>query len=206
MKSQKFFLTNKINILPVLNFCCVEQMMTAMDALREGGLKIAEITFRTACAPEALRLAVEKYPDFLVGAGPVLNGEQAREAIGIGAQFIVGPGFSKEVQKVCAERGVPYLPGCVTPTEIMHALACGVDVVKFFPANIYGGIKAIRALSAAFPQVRFIPTGGVNAENMEEYLAFDKIVAVGGSWMMQGDAKEIARKARECVEKAGKKQ
>lgn len=181
-------------------------MMTAMDALREGGLKIAEITFRTAIAPEALRLAVEKYPDFLVGAGTVLNGEQAREAIGIGAQFIVGPGFSKEVQKVCAERGVPYLPGCVTPTEIMHALACGVDVVKFFPANIYGGIKAIRALSAAFPQVRFIPTGGVNAENMEEYLAFDKIVAVGGSWMMQGDAKEIARKARECVEKAGKKQ
>ncbi len=94
----------------------------------------------------------------------------------------------------------------MTPTEIMRALACGIDVVKFFPANIYGGIKAIRALSAAFPQVRFIPTGGVNAENMEEYLAFDKIVAVGGSWMMQGDAKEIARKARECVEKAEKKQ
>ena len=206
MNNKKFFLTNKINILPVINFCSIEQAKTTLDALREGGLKIAEITFRTECAPEALRLAVEKYPDFLVGAGTILNGEQAREAIGIGAKFIVGPGFSEEVQRVCTESGVPYLPGCVTPTEIMRALACGIDVVKFFPANIYGGIKAIQALSAAFPQVCFIPTGGVNTENMEEYLAFDKIVAVGGSWMVQGDAKEIACKARESVEKAGKKQ
>lgn len=129
----------KLKAVPVIVFHGLEEVVPTMDALREGGLKIAEITFRTACAPEALRLAVEKYPDFLVGAGTVLNGEQAREAIGIGAQFIVGPGFSEEVQKVCSERGVPYLPGCVTPTEIMRALACGIDVVKFFPANIYGG-------------------------------------------------------------------
>ncbi len=194
----------KVKIIPVVVFHGTEEVVPVMDALKEGGLKIAEITFRTECAQEALKMAAEKYPDFWVGAGTVLNETQAREAIGSGAKFIVGPGFSESVCKVCQEQKIPYLPGCVTPTEIMQALACGLSVVKFFPANIYGGLKAIRALSAAFPKVKFIPTGGVNAENMEEYLAFDKILAVGGSWMMQGKAEDILRNTKECMEKAGK--
>lgn len=194
----------KVKVIPVIVFHSTEEVVPVMDALKEGGLKFAEITFRTECAQEALHIAAEKYPDFWVGAGTVLNEVQARQAVKSGAKFIVGPGFSERVWKVCQEEGVPYLPGCVTPTEIMQALACGLTVLKFFPANIYGGIQAIKALSAVFPQVRFIPTGGVNAENMEEYLAFEKILAVGGSWMMQGNREEIVRKTRECMEKAGK--
>lgn len=201
----EFFEQAKIGkVIPVIVFHSMDEVVPVMDALKEGGLKFAEITFRTECAQEALRMAAEKYPDFWVGAGTVLNEVQARQAVESGAKFIVGPGFSERVWKVCQEKGIPYLPGCVTPTEIMQALACGLTVLKFFPANIYGGMKAIKALSAVFPQVRFIPTGGVNADNMEEYLAFEKILAVGGSWMMQGSRGEIVQKTRECMEKAEK--
>jgi 2-dehydro-3-deoxyphosphogluconate aldolase/(4S)-4-hydroxy-2-oxoglutarate aldolase len=125
-----------------------------------------------------------------IGAGTVINETQARQAIDAGAQFIVSPGLSDSVAAVCREADIPYIPGCVTPTEIMHALELGLTTLKFFPANVYGGLGAIKALAAPFPQVRFLPTGGANEDNILEFLAFDKIVAVGGSFMMKGDIKE----------------
>ena len=120
-----------------------------------------------------------------VGAGTVINGRQCVEALNAGAKFIVSPGLSVEVAEICKANDVPYYPGCVTPTEIMQALDLGITTVKFFPANVYGGLKALKALSAPFPQVKFIPTGGVNRENLDEFLAFDKVAAVGGSFFVE---------------------
>ena len=122
-----------------------------------------------------------------IGAGTVINGAQAKAAIEAGAKFIVSPGLSAEVAKICEAAEIPYLPGCVTPTEIMQALELGITTLKFFPANVYGGLKALKALSAPFPQVRFLPTGGVDLTNINEFLEFDKIAAIGGSFMMKGD-------------------
>lgn len=195
---------SKLKIIPVLTLNSLSDAKDILNTLKEGGIKIAEITFRTQCAEKALRFATEKYPDFLIGAGTILNKEQAEKAIQNGANFIVGPGFSDAVCKVCKEKGVLYLPGCVTPTEIMRALEHDISVVKFFPANIFGGIKGIKALSAVFPQVSFIPTGGVNLENIDDYLSFEKIPAVGGSWMSQGEGHQIAEKIRECFERIKK--
>ena len=175
----------ELKIVPVVVIKELSDAEPTLNALREGGLPVAEITFRTACAADAIRLAVEKFPDMLIGAGTVINGEQANRAIDCGAKFIVGPGFSAEVANVCAEKCVPYLPGCVTPTEIMAALELGITTVKFFPANIYGGLKALKALSAPFPQVKFIPTGGVDRSNIDEFLAFDKVAAIGGSFFVK---------------------
>ena len=120
-----------------------------------------------------------------IGAGTVINAEQCRAALAAGAKFIVSPGLSAAVAAVCKESGVPYYPGCVTPTEIMAALDLGITTVKFFPANVYGGLKALKALAAPFPQVKFIPTGGVNTENIDEFLAFEKVAAVGGSFFVE---------------------
>ena len=156
-----------------------------LSALREYGIRCAEITFRTDCAAEAIRLAVKEFPDMEIGAGTVIDGKQCEKALASGAKFIVSPGLSVEVAEMCKEKGVPYYPGCVTPTEIMQALSLGITTVKFFPSNIYGGLKALKALSAPFPQVRFIPTGGVNKENMDEYLAFEKVAAIGGSFFVE---------------------
>ncbi len=156
-----------------------------LTALKNNGINCAEITFRTACAREAIEYAVKNYPDMEIGAGTVINGEQCEQALEAGATFIVSPGFSHQVAKICTERNIPYYPGCVTPTEIMTALEYGITTVKFFPANIYGGLKALKALSAPFPQVRFIPTGGVDRSNIDEFLAFDKIVAIGGSFFVK---------------------
>ena len=155
-----------------------------LTALKNYGINTAEITFRTACAAEAIEYACKNYPDMNVGAGTVINAEQCEKALAAGAKFIVSPGLSVAVANVCKEKGVPYYPGCVTPTEIMQALELGINIVKFFPANIYGGLKALKALSAPFPQVKFIPTGGVNRENIEEFFAFDKVYAVGGSFFV----------------------
>ena len=121
----------------------------------------------------------------IIGAGTVINAEQCERALKAGAKFIVSPGLSVAVANICKERGVPYYPGCVTPTEIMQALELGITVVKFFPANVFGGLKAMKALSAPFPQIKFIPTGGVNRENIDEFLAWDKIYAVGGSFFVE---------------------
>ena len=135
-----------------------------------------------------------------IGAGTVVNAEQCTAALAAGATFIVSPGLSPEVAAVCKEADVPYIPGCVTPTEIMQALSLGITTLKFFPANVYGGLSAIKALSAPFPQVKFLPTGGVDMNNICEFLAFEKIIAVGGSFMMKGDIKENCKKLMEVIQ------
>ena len=156
-----------------------------LTALKASGINCAEITFRTACAADAIAYACRQYPDMNVGAGTVINADQCRQALAAGAQFIVSPGLSVAVAEVCKENNIPYYPGCVTPTEIMQALELGITTVKFFPANIYGGLKALKALSAPFPQVKFIPTGGVDRSNIDEFLAFDKVEAIGGSFFVK---------------------
>lgn len=172
-------------LIPVVVIKNLDDTEKILAALKKDGINCAEITFRTACAKEAIALAVEKFPDMNVGAGTVINGRQCVEALNAGARFIVSPGLSVEVAEICKANDVPYYPGCVTPTEIMQALDLGITTVKFFPANVYGGLKALKALSAPFPQVKFIPTGGVNRENLDEFLAFDKVAAVGGSFFVE---------------------
>lgn len=189
----------QVKLVPVVTVRKIEDVAGMLEGLLEGGLPVAEICFRTDCAEEAIKLAVKEYPEMLVGAGTVINKEQCERAIKAGAKFIVSPGLSKEVAKVCREKNVPYLPGVVTPTEIMKALSLGLTRLKFFPAGSFGGLNTIKALSAAFPQVRFMPTGGVNLANMNEYLSFPNIFACGGSWMMQGSREEIAEQTRAAV-------
>ncbi|MBQ8426959.1 MAG: bifunctional 4-hydroxy-2-oxoglutarate aldolase/2-dehydro-3-deoxy-phosphogluconate aldolase [Clostridia bacterium] len=174
-------------VIPVVVIKDVKDTIPTLKALRDGGVNCAEITFRTECAPDAIKLGVETFPDMNIGAGTVINEEQAKKAIDCGAKFIVSPGLSVEVAKYTKECNVDYFPGCVTPTEIMQAIALGINVVKFFPANVYGGLKALKALSAPFPQIKFIPTGGVDLSNLSEFLEFEKVYAVGGSFMMKGD-------------------
>lgn len=171
--------------IPVVVIKELSETDTILTALKNSGINCAEITFRTACAAEAIAYACKNYPDMEIGAGTVINAEQCEAALKAGATFIVSPGLSVAVAKICNERGIPYYPGCVTPTEIMQALELGITTVKFFPANVYGGLKAIKALSAPFPQVKFIPTGGVDRSNIEEFLAFDKIAAIGGSFFVK---------------------
>ena len=165
-----------------------------LSALKANGINCAEITFRTSCAKVAIEYACKNYPDMSIGAGTVINAEQCKQALDAGAQLIVSPGLSVSVAEICKENNVPYYPGCVTPTEIMQALELGITTVKFFPANVYGGLKALKALSAPFPQVKFIPTGGVDRSNIDEFLAFDKIAAIGGSFFV-----------KEALEKMGEK-
>lgn len=188
---EELFENNKV--VPVVVIKKVEDTLPTLEAMVRGGVNVAEITFRTACAEEAIKLGREKLPDMCIGAGTVINGEQCERAIAAGAQFIVGPGISEEVALVCQKHGIPYLPGCVTPTEIMKALSLGYNIIKFFPAGVFGGLKALKALSGPFPQVKFLPTGGADLSNLKEYLAFDKIIAVGGSWMMKGDIEANCR-------------
>lgn len=187
-------------LVPVMAINKIEDAIPTMEALVKGGLPVAEITYRTACAKDAIKLAVEKFPEALIGAGTVINAAQAEEAISLGVKFVVSPGLSKEVAKVCKDHNVPYLPGCVTPTEIMEALELGINVIKFFPASNYGGLKTIKALNGPFPQVTFMPTGGVNEENVLEYLAYPHIIACGGSFMMKGSFEEIEEKTKKAVE------
>ena len=171
--------------IPVVVIKDMSETDTILTALKNNNINCAEITFRTACAAEAIAYAVKNYPDMEIGAGTVINKEQCEAALAAGATFIVSPGLSPDVAKLCVERNVPYYPGCVTPTEIMAALEFGITTVKFFPANVYGGLKALKALSAPFPQVKFIPTGGVDRSNIDEFLAFDKIAAISGSFFVK---------------------
>lgn len=190
----------KMKIVPVVVLNSVEETIPKMQALVNGGLPCAEITFRTPCAAEAIALTVKTFPDMFVGAGTVINREQCEKAIAAGSKFIVSPGFSEEVADCCAEHGMLYLPGIVTPTEAMAAIAKGLTTLKFFPASNYGGLKTIKAICAAFPYLKIMPTGGINAENIKEYLAYDKIIACGGSWMMSGTPEEIEAKTKAAVE------
>ena len=164
-----------------------------LRALERSGINSAEITFRTEFAADAITFAVKSFPDMNVGAGTVINAEQCRQALDAGAKFIVSPGLSVSVAEVCRKENIPYYPGCVTPTEIMQALAQGITIVKYFPANLYGGLKAMQTLAAPFPQIKFIPTGGINGENMAEYLAWEKTYAVGGSFFTEEALKKWGR-------------
>ena len=188
-------------VVPVVVIQKLEDTVPTLQALMDGGVPVAEITFRTACAADAIREGVKNFPEMNIGAGTVINGAQAKAALEAGAKFIVSPGLSPDVAKICEEAGVPYLPGCVTPTEIMQALELGITTLKFFPANVYGGLKALKALSAPFPQVRFLPTGGVDLTNINEFLEFDKIAAIGGSFMMKGDIVANCKKMWETIGK-----
>lgn len=183
-------------VIPVVVINDANDTVATLSKLKEGGINCAEITFRTACAKEAIAIGVKEFADMNIGAGTVINEEQAKSAVEAGAKFIVSPGFSDEVARYCIANDVPYYPGCVTPTEIMRALSYGLNIVKFFPACVYGGLKAMKALAAPFPQIKFIPTGGVDLANLKEYLDFDKVYAVGGSFMMKGD---IVNNCKEIV-------
>lgn len=174
-------------VIPVVVIEKASDTRNIMMSLIDGGMPVAEICFRTDCAFDAIKIAVKEFPQAYVGAGTVINAEQCRAALSAGAKFIVSPGLSEEVAAVCQENGVIYYPGCVTPTEIMRAISLGITTVKFFPAGAFGGLKTIKALSAAFPSVRFLPTGGVDLSNLKEFLSFDAVAAVGGSFMMKGD-------------------
>ena len=177
----------KIGIIPVVVLDDAKDAEALGKALMEGGLPAAEVTFRTDAAEESIRIMSEKFPEMLVGAGTVLTTEQVDRAVAAGAKFIVSPGLNPKVVKYCIEKNIPVTPGTQTPTEMEQALELGLDVVKFFPAEPAGGLKMIKAVSAPYTMLKFMPTGGISAENVREYLAFDKILACGGSWMVKKD-------------------
>ena len=170
-------------VVPVVVLDNVKDAIPTAKAMVAGGIDVMEITFRTAAAPEAIRAVAENCPEMLVGAGTILNLEQAKLAVQMGAKFIVSPGFDEEVVRWCVEQGIAVCPGCVTPTEIMAAMKCGLKMVKFFPANVYGGLKALKSLAGPFVGMKFLPTGGVSNDNIKEFIDTPFIHAVGGSWV-----------------------
>ncbi|MBQ1945444.1 MAG: bifunctional 4-hydroxy-2-oxoglutarate aldolase/2-dehydro-3-deoxy-phosphogluconate aldolase [Clostridia bacterium] len=175
-------LANSI-VVPVVVLDRAEDAIPTAKAMAAGGVDTMEITFRTACAPEAIKAVAENCPEVLVGAGTIVNVKQAKLAVEMGAKFIVSPGFSEKIVAWCVENNIPVAPGCVTPTEIMAALEYGLKLVKFFPANVYGGLNAMKNLAAPFVGLKFLPTGGVNTGNIKEYIDAPFIHAVGGSWV-----------------------
>ena len=175
-------------VVPVVVLDEAKDAVPTAQAMLAGGVDVMEITFRTACAPDAIKAVAENCPDMLVGAGTILNLEQCKLAVQMGAKFIVSPGFDANVVGWCIENGIAVTPGCVTPTEITAAVNMGLNVVKFFPANVYGGLNAMKNLSAPFVGVKFMPTGGVNTANIKEYISAPFIHAVGGSWVCPKDA------------------
>lgn len=174
-------------IVPVIALDDIKCAGPLALALCKGGLAIAEVTYRTACAHEAIIEMKKTCPDMIVGAGTVLTKEQVDSAIDAGAEFIVSPGLNPAIVSYCLEKHVPILPGCATPSDLEKALELGLSIVKFFPAEANGGIKSIKAMSAPYKDLRFMPTGGINENNLSDYLAFDKIIACGGTWMVPKD-------------------
>lgn len=177
----------ELGVVPVVVLNDAKDARPLAEALCEGGLPCAEVTFRTEAAEESIRSMTKEFPEMLVGAGTVLTIEQADRAIGAGAKFIVSPGFDPEIVDHCLERSIPVFPGCITPSEVAQAVKRGLEVIKFFPAEQFGGIDTIKALAAPYTDIKFIPTGGINAANLEKYLSYDRIVACGGSWMVKAD-------------------
>lgn len=194
-----------LGIVPVVKIKDVKDALPLGRALIAGDLPIAEITFRTDCARDAIKRLSEELPDLLIGAGTVLNIDQVKSAIDAGAKFIVSPGFNPKVVEYCVSNNIPITPGCNNPTNIEMALEYGLSVVKFFPAEASGGMTALKAISAPYGMIRFIPTGGINAKNLNSYLSFNKILACGGSWMVSqdlissGNFDEITRLTKEAV-------
>ena len=170
-------------IVPVVVLEDAKDAVPTAKAMVAGGIDVMEITFRTAAAADSIRAVAAEVPEMLVGAGTVVNLEQCKLAVECGAKFIVSPGYDEEVVSWCCDNGIAVCPGCVTPTEIMAAVNHGVKVIKFFPANVYGGLNAMKSLSAPFVGIRFLPTGGVNQQNLGEFISNPSIHAVGGSWV-----------------------
>ena len=199
----------RAGIVPVVVIDDAKDAVPAARALLAGGIDVMEITFRTAAAADSIRAVKAECPEMLVGAGTVITLDQCKEALACGAQFIVSPGFDEETVRYCTEHNAAITPGCVTPTEVMAAMKYGINVIKFFPAGIYGGIKAIKALAAPFGKVRFIPTGGVNTGNLKEYIESPAVFAVGGTWICTrkdisegnfGHVTELCREAKQIID------
>lgn len=199
-----------MGVVPVVVLADAKDAAPLAKALCEGGLPCAEVTFRTEAAEESIRIMTAQYPKMLVGAGTVVSTEQVERAVKAGAKFIVSPGFDGEVVDYCIEKNIPVFPGCSTATEVAQAVKRGLKVVKFFPAETSGGIKAIKALAAPYAGTRFMPTGGINAGNLADYLCNDCIIACGGSWMVKGSMVEdgefdrIEQMTKEAVELVNK--
>lgn len=196
----------ELKVVPVVVLDDVKDAEPLAKALVEGGLPCAEVTFRTEAAAESIRIMTEVYPDMLVGAGTVLTTEQVDKAVGSGAKFIVSPGFDPEIVDYCIGKKIPVFPGCISPSEVAQAVKRGLKVVKFFPAEQSGGLAMIKAMAAPYHMLKFMPTGGINTENLKEYLACDKILCCGGSWMVKGDLVKAGEfdKIRELTAEAKK--
>ncbi len=178
---------HEFGVVPVVVLEDAKDALPLAEALTEGGLPCAEVTFRTEAAEASIRLMSEKYPEMLVGAGTVLTIEQVDRAVAAGAKFIVSPGFDPEIVDYCLDKKIPVFPGCITPSEVAQAVKRGMKVVKFFPAEQAGGVTMIKAMAAPYTMMKFMPTGGISAKNLKDYLSFDKILCCGGSWMVKGD-------------------
>ena len=198
-------------IIPVVVLNDAKDAAPLAKALCEGGLPCAEVTFRTTAAEESIRIMSRDFPEMFVGAGTVLTTEQVDRAVDAGAKFIVSPGLNPKVVKYCIEKGIPVTPGVCTPSEVEQAIELGLDVVKFFPAEPAGGLSMIKAMAAPYVGMKFMPTGGINPKNVREYLAYDRILACGGSWMVKGSLveagefdkiKELTREAVEIVKES----
>lgn len=198
-------------VVPVVVLDDPKDALPLAKALTEGGLPCAEVTFRTEAAEESIRQMSREYPDMLLGAGTVLTTEQVDRAIAAGARFIVSPGFDPEIVDYCLEKGIPVFPGCMTPSEVAQGVKRGLKVLKFFPAEQAGGLAMIKAMAAPYTTVKFMPTGGISAKNLKEYLSCDKILCCGGSWMVKGDliregkfdrVKELAAEAKRLAVEA----
>lgn len=194
---------NGNKIVPVIVINKVEDTVSMLQGLLDGGINIAEITFRTECAKEAIEIGRKKFPNMIIGAGTILNATQAQEAIKAGAMFIVSPGFDKETCDYLRGKGVPYIPGAVTPTEIMNVISNGIEIIKFFPASNYGGVKTLKALNGPFKGIKFLPTGGIDESNILEYLALGNVEAIGGSFMMKGNIKENTERVLALINSKG---
>jgi 2-dehydro-3-deoxyphosphogluconate aldolase / (4S)-4-hydroxy-2-oxoglutarate aldolase len=182
----------KFRVLPIVAIKNAADANPLADALKAGGFPLVEVTFRTEAAEDAIR-TISGRGDMLIGAGTVVTVEHAKRAIGAGAKFIVSPGLDADVVKLCIETGVPITPGICTPSEVMAAMKLGLSALKFFPAEAYGGLKTLKAISAPLGSVKFIPTGGVNTKNLAEYLAFPKVLACGGTWLATSEMIEQGR-------------
>lgn len=195
----------QLGVVPVVVLDEPEDSIPLAQALCDGGLPCAEITFRTAAAEKSIQIMSEKFPEMLIGAGTVLTTEQVDHAISAGAKFIVSPGMNPRIVQHCWQKGIPVIPGCSTPSEIEQAIENGLDVVKFFPAEQAGGLSYIKAIAAPYVGMKFLPTGGINAKNLSSYLNYDRVLACGGSWMVKkdliknGDFKEITKLTKEAV-------
>ncbi len=188
-----------LGIVPVVVLQNADDAQPLAEALVRGGLPCAEVTFRTAAAEASIRRMTQAYPDMLVGAGTVLTREQVDRAVAAGAAFIVSPGFDAEIVDYCLEKGIPVFPGCITPSEVAQAAKRGLKVVKFFPSEQFGGVDTLQALAAPYVGMRFMPTGGVNMDNLAQYLGSKAVIACGGTWMVKsnliekGEFDKIAR-------------